>query len=635
MTAQFDVIFPARGRQMLDGGLNNKFERSLIPDNESPDCYNVVFSNGAVATRPGSVKLNATAIGTFTIDGLYTRHDTTGAETMVVFAGGTAWNLTGASTFVTIASAQSVFTVGVRVGATEMENHLFSGNGFITPYKWNGTYWTRHGVPAATGAVSVASATTSTGVLSGDYRYKVTFVNSQAVEGDVGTSTVTFTATSAKLLVTGIPTAPQSHGVSARRLYRTASSGTTWKRVTEISDNTTTTYVDNTADASLGVNAPTDNGEPPKYSVIVQHQGRLFCNDAANPNFVWYSNVLEPYTFASTNFQSFGDASLDLVRGLVVYNNSILVLAERSMYLWYMPSTDDTEWRVIKIVSPFGSKSPFGTFAYNNKLMVPATQNGKFVGFAAVTGSTIDPASSELAFAREGSDLQSDRIEPDIFNVQEAYIANISAMAFKNKAYLAVTYGANQTTNNRIYIFDFSRSNLSKTEEATWVPFTGLNAAQFTVYGGSLYYGSSTATGFIYQLESSLYSDDGTAVDSYFWTKEFSGQPGHENFQKDFRFVKLLVDKAGPYYMTLTIRTDSDSGGGNTKQIDLTPGSMIWGTGVWGLSLFGSGASQAEITVPLGVSGKRIQLKFSNQNTAGQRFKVHGININYNIKGKR
>jgi hypothetical protein len=93
MGSRYEVVYPARGRQLFDGGLNNKFERSIINENESPDCLNVVFSNGAVGTRGGSTQLNTTAVGSFVCDGLYTRRDDTTAETMVAFFGGTMWQL--------------------------------------------------------------------------------------------------------------------------------------------------------------------------------------------------------------------------------------------------------------------------------------------------------------------------------------------------------------------------------------------------------------------------------------------------------------------------------------------------------------------------------------------------------------
>lgn len=631
MAKDFNVIYPPSGKITLDGGLNTKYERSLIPDNESPDALNVVFSNGSVGTRGGSTKLNTTAIGSFVGDGLYTRAANDGTETMMAFAGGTTWALTGTSTFTTIGSAQSVWTAGVRVGAAQMENHIFMGNGGRTPYKWNGTDFTRHGVPAATGAVTTASQ--ALGVLTGDMLYKITYVNSQSVEGDVGTATVTLAAVNATVRLTGIPVAPQSHGVSSRRIYRIDAG--TYKRVATLANNTTTTYDDNIATSALGVAAPTDQGEPPKYQVIAQHQRRLFMNDPTNLNYVWYSELDEPYTVKTTSFQAFGDLSLDLVRTIAVYDNAIVVGGDQSHFFWYMPSTDPTDWIVIKIRSPYGSRSPFGSFLYNNKLMSPAVQSDKFVGFAAIRGSTVDPAATALEVADAGSDLTSDRIEPDMFDVVEGSVANISSMVYKNKAYIAVTDGIS-TTNNVIYIYDFSLSNLSKKQEGSWVPLSGLNAAQFTVYNGLLYYIASIASGFVYQLEATSYSDDGAAINSYFRTKEFAGLKGHENFEKDFRWANFMVELAGAYYMTVQYRTDSDVGEGQSKQIYLDPAGTTWGTLVWGAGNWDAGTGQRDAKIALGPSrGKRIQFKFSNGNVAARRFKIHWMTYTYNLKGKR
>lgn len=635
MTAKYNVVFPPANRLLFDGGKNNKFERSIIENNESPDCANVIFSNGAVETRGGSTKLNTTSVGTFVCDGIYTRRDNTTAETMCVFFGGTMWTLGGASTFSTVASAQSVFTAGVRVGTTQYENHMFIGNGGVTPYKYNGTSFTRHGVPAPASTMAVASSTA--GNLAGTYSWKTTYVNAQAAEGNLGPAvTFTVTATGGQVDLSAIPVAPTSHGVSSRRIYRTDAGGTTYHRVTEIANNTATTYTDNIASASVGVTAPTDNGEPPNYSTVIYHNNRLFCNDPTNPNYVHYSDLAEPYTFGALNFSMIGDASSDLVKGFEVYENNLLVVCENSEFLINMPDTTPANWTILKVRSAYGSKSPFGLARYKDFVMFPAMQNSKFIGFASDAGQTLDPTVSQLSVSIAGSDLQSDRVEPDMFLVQPAYAGNISAIVYKNKIYLAVTYGSNQTTNNRVYVYDFSISNLSKRQKGSWVPYTGWNVAQFCIYNGSLYFGSSTATGFVYQCETSTYNDDGTAIDSYYWTKEYSGNKGHENFSKDFRKARLLVEKTGAYYMNLTYRVDSDKGSGTTLQLDLDPGSNLWGTLVFGVGVWGGGVDQEEIGISLGQArGKRIQYMFSNQNVANQRFKVHGMNFNYNIRGIR
>ena len=424
--------------------------------------------------------------------------------------------------------------------------------------------------------------------------------------------------------------------MAARRIYRTDAGGSTYHRVVEIADNTTTTYADNIASSAVGATAPTDNGEPPNYQAVIYHNNRLFCNDPANRNYVYYSDLAEPYTFGALNFLKIGDNASDLVYGFEVYENNLLVLCENSEFLINMPDTTPANWTVTRVRSAYGSKSPYGSVRFKDRVLFPAMQNSKFVGFAADAGQTLDPTATQLSVSVAGSDLISDRVEPDMFNVQVSYAGNFSAIVYKNRIYVALTYGSGQTTNNRVYVYDFSISNLARQQKGAWVPYTGWNAAQFCIYNGNLYFGTSTATGFVYQCETGTYSDDGTAINSYFWTKEFSGVKGQENLFKDFRKARLLIEKAGAYYMTLAYRMDSDKGNGSSVQVDLNPGSTIWGTGMWGISLWGGGTDQEEKVVSLGQArGKRIQFMFSNQNTAGQRFKVHGLNFNYNVRGIR
>lgn len=627
-------LFPKTGRQTLDGGLNTKFDKSIILDNESPDCLNVKFDAGSCGTRGGSTKLNTTAIGAFVGDGLYTRRDNSGSETMVAFAGGSAWQL-GGTTFTTIPSAQSVFTAGARVGAAQFQNLIFIGNGGAIPYKYDGTSFTRHGVYPPSFVASAGTAGTGN-ALNGTYMYKFSFLNSALVESDVG-SAVTFIAANQNAKLTSLPTAAQSWGIGSRVIYRTVAGGTAFKKVITISDNTTTTYEDGIADGSLGAAAPTDNGVPPKYNAIIYHQSRLFMNDPANPGFVWYTDITSgtpsPYTVpAATNFFRVGDNSSDVVKGFAVDNNNLLVFCEQSTTIVYMTDTTASNWKFVVSQSPYGSKSPYGAFKFDNKIGVPVVQSQKFVGFAAFMGGEIDRTSSILSVGSTVSDMKSNSIETDMFSIQESYLGNISSMVFKNRAYISVTYSG--TTNNRIYVMDFTKGQ--RKQEIAWVPYTGWNAAQFTIYNGKLYFISATNTGFVYEAETSTYSDDGSAINSYVWTKETGGNPEHITWTKDFIKARFLVDMAGSYFMNFGWRTNSDKGTGDTKQINLDPGGNLWGTMLFGTSLWGGGTNQTQFNQDMATAnGERIQLYFSNQNKANQRFKVHWHNIEYNTKGLR
>lgn len=628
-------IYPENGRVLFDGGLNNKFERSIIADNESPDCLNVVFENGSVATREGFGILNTASVGTFACHGLYTRHDQTTAQTMVAWYGGTCWTLAG-TTFTSLPSSTSVYTAGTRVGAAEYQNHIYFGNGAGTPYKWNGTDFTRHGVYPPTTTASVATAGAG-GNLNGLYYWKVTYVNSQAVESDVGPLIGPFTAANESVTMTSVPIAPTSYGVNSRNIYRTVTSGATYLRVGSIADNTTTTFNDNVADGSLGTTAPTDNGVPPAYSAIIYHAGRLFCNDPAEPGYVKYSEYEEPFTFASTNFRRAGDRSGDIVQGFGVYDNSVYAFCNNSVSIIYIVDpSDDTTWVDIKVNSAHGSKSPYAILDINDTQMFPAMQNDKFVGFAMIKGNSVQPSQTLLSVGAAGSFLESERVEPDMFTINESYVGRISGIVFKNKAWFSVPYGTSQETNNRVYVYDFSISNLTKNQKAAWVPFDGFTAEQFTIYGGNLYFGDSAATGYVYKAENGTYNDNGAAINSYYWTKEFGGQKGDLNYQKDFRFANLLVEQPGAWFMNLGFRVDSDVGTGNVVQIDLSPGGSLWGTMVFGRDSWGGGTAQKEQRVFLGQArGERIQFKFTNQNTADQWFKVHSMTFVYNSKGVR
>lgn len=631
--AEFRRVYPSEGKILLDGGLNSKYAKSIIDDSESPDCLNVVFGAGTVETRDGFKKINTASVGTFVCDGLYTRKGSGAAETMVAFYGGHGFTLTGTS-MVTIPSAQSIYTAGQRIGTAQMENNLFIGNGAITPYKYNGSAFTRHGVPQA--GQTTSFNTGAAGNPNGAYRYKIVYVNSALVEGNPSTASTTFTVANTKIELNSLPVAPQSHGVSAREIYRTVTSGATYFLVGTVNDNTTTTYSDNVADASLGQAAPSNKGEPPVYSTIIYHQNRLFMNDATNGALIWYTDLNEPYTVGTTNFLIIGDSSTDFVQSLAVMDNILIVFCQRYIWMIYMPTNLPADWEVIKSKSSYSSKSPFGNFEFLGRTGFPAVQNDKFIGIAALTGDSIDPSLTILNTVTAGSDMQSDRIEADMFDIQESFLGNISTTVFKQRAYIAMTKGAGNNTNNRVYVMDFSLQDANKNTKLAWVPWTGLNVAQFTIYSGNLYYGSSTATGFLYALNPGVYSDDGTAINSYYWTKEFQGFKQDESNTKDFRYTNVLVDLPGNYYMNIGYRTDSDSGSGVNQAVYLSTGSSTWGSMVWGVDVWGAGYEQGDRRVYLGGSrGKRIQYKFSNQNTVNQKFKVHWQNFTYNLKGAR
>lgn len=633
----FRVVYPI---EALDGGLNNRYAPNIVADNESPDCLNVIYSElGGVQTRDGMKKFNTTAVGTFAGDGLFTIRFNDGTEEMNGWWNGSMFKLTGATTFTTVPSAQSVFTAGTRVDMQMYQNLAFFGNGGSIPYKYNGTEFTRMGVYAPNSGPTTASGTAGTsGPAGGDVQYKVSYVNSYVVEGDVGAATTTLTiASTATVSLTGLPVAPTSFGVAARKLYRkSVGSGGEYKLVTTISNNTATTYTDETIDASLGAVAPTDQGVPPNWQYAITHKERIFLVDPSQPQLLWYTELANPFVVKTTNFFRVSNGDGERISGLGIHADNLSIGKDAGVWLVYMPSTDPTDWILVKSNSKYGMASHYAQADYSELRMFIGKRYNVLAGFLALAGVNTQPDAVALTVTGIFAETQSDRIEPEVFSLATANMNRACAIEFKNKLWFSVP-GTNQTINTRVFQFDFKRRDKSIIE-GSWVPFEyPVGFAAFTIYGGKLYAQSSSETGFVYQLDAGVYNDDGTAIESYSWTKEYQGFEDHTENQKDFRFANFIVETLGAYYMNLTYRVDSDAGQGTTKQLYLSSGGSLWGTLIWGIGLWGGGQSRKKYTVPLSPSsGKWIQFKFDNQTAVNQAFHVlPNGSFSYNLRGKR
>lgn len=124
-----------------------------------------------------------------------------------------------------------------------------------------------NGHEPAPGAPTVALAGAGAGNLSnGVYRWRVTVVTADG-ESEAGAIsdavTVADNSADGKGALTNIPLGGAA--VTSRRLWRTKADGSTYFLLATLADNTTTSYTDNVADASLGAEAPSSNTTADPY----------------------------------------------------------------------------------------------------------------------------------------------------------------------------------------------------------------------------------------------------------------------------------------------------------------------------------------------------------------------------------
>lgn len=119
---------------------------------------------------------------------------------------------------------------------------------------------------------ALASPAAPGNVENGAHRYRVTFVTAdgETEAGEISAAvTVADKTVNGQVSLTAIPLGGSV--VTSRKVYRTTAGGSTYLLLTTIADNTTTTYTDNTADASLGAAAPSTNTTlDPMLNVLIK-----------------------------------------------------------------------------------------------------------------------------------------------------------------------------------------------------------------------------------------------------------------------------------------------------------------------------------------------------------------------------
>lgn len=213
-------------------------------------------------------------------------------------------------------SAESVVAAAItssdpdrRFGWVRFRNRILIGT-----YN-NGLWWLDPDASTARKAgVTVPTAPTLTdtaaGVLTaGTYGGKVTFVNDQGHEGNPSAAGTVTLGASRQIAWTSIAVGPT--GTSSRKLYRTTDDGSTYLFLATIADNTTTTYADNTPDASLGAAVDTDNTIPTEnIRQVAASKSRVALMDVDGLT-LWFSKI--DATTGQPNWEAYTSLlSLDL-----------------------------------------------------------------------------------------------------------------------------------------------------------------------------------------------------------------------------------------------------------------------------------------------------------------------------------
>jgi hypothetical protein len=166
-----------------------------------------------------------------------------GAGTQRIDANGNLTNIAAITASGAINTTAGSFQIAGTDAITSARRGVFSGIESAYDLKFTSV--------AAPTAPTIASIGAGGAVNDGAHLYKITFVTANG-ETELGTASATATTTTGNNTVnlSAVPTGPA--GVTSRKIYRTKAGAASYFLLATLADNTTTTYADTTADASLG-----------------------------------------------------------------------------------------------------------------------------------------------------------------------------------------------------------------------------------------------------------------------------------------------------------------------------------------------------------------------------------------------
>jgi len=431
--------------------------------------------------------------GAYKLTGIHRYYKTNGDQFTI--CGGSTLLKTdnnGDKTFITI---RDELTDGARWKFSTFKNMTMAANGNDPVQKYDGHTLTTANTDGArtanilTAELGAPFAELDTGTdldASSWYQYRVAHYDGSVYYYSTARSNPILTGAAVyNIALTDVPLGPA--GTTTRYIYRTdgnasraaVEADTTFRLVGTISDNSTTTFADTTADGSS--DTPTwatvsagSNVTPPVGKFINIHKERVFL--ANKPSFtsdVYWSYPFRKDVFNSADYEPIRENDGDEITCLENQSGVVVICKTNTIMKLITLASDDTQWQVLGPYSHVGVQAPYS---------VDSTPKG--LAYVAKDGIYI--------FDGSNSQLISDIVTKSVSDMLWTSRSDIAGKYFKNEyqvAYTSIESGA--SVNDRVLVLDMQRDSYSIDDKS-------INT--FTVFGsgtdeGTLYSGSSGTDG--------------------------------------------------------------------------------------------------------------------------------------------
>lgn len=478
--------------------INRKLKRNLLSRDTGFDAKNLRYDTiyGSLSKRLSRSKYNTTSLGAPPIQALvrYYKNSTNSAALLIATASAIKIGYDDTGVFSNIKTG--LLSTNYVFQTYKDLLYMFNGedNNIVFNLSTKLTQVENMGVPSM---VNLPSATLSltVGVLSGTVFYAISQQLDGYQEGNVTASVAGIAVTGSQVTLT-VPTSTNTR-CTGRYIYRTKSNASTLYRLGTITNNSTTTFADNTADASLdtAIIAPTDYGVPAAYKFVTLHKERVFMAwRKGNKSEIVFSDIRNgisyPDVFPVNNALYISrDDGDELTQLMNDHFGQLIAFKNSSVRIINTIADTPYAWDISDNLSIQGNIAPYSA-ATTPIGIIYLTRYGEMKKRLVLwNGSGVN-----LIPQLEG-------IEPILTNIPDTALQDVKGHYHNGYYYLSYRDPtAGDLFNNKVLIIDIFNWGIS---------FDNKNIACFSSwYGasdfGELYSGTSDDTGFVYREDTDL-----------------------------------------------------------------------------------------------------------------------------------
>ena len=221
---------------------------------------------------------------------------------------------------------------------------------------------------------------------------------------------------------------------------------------------------------------------------------------------------------------------------------------------------------------------------------------------------SLDTGILHMQFRLDSSNVSSasQTINADRFYAQwsEGLSAPMASASLEQRYFLCAAFSSTTLVNDQCWIYQRNHK---------WVPSQGKNISALDLFDGTLYGGNADDPSVYKMMQKDVYSDDGSAVSSYWVSKDFMFAPNGRDWATGEKVLNQVWVDAG--FSTSTI---INVGYAPNKSSTYRTGSLNLGTGDYV-------NRQVPFSEGYGL-GKHFRFKFSHD-TADQTYQVNGYTI--------